>query len=236
MKTFFIYLLLLLVQSIPLLSQIETKSVVVPNKKIDTNFVFPSSMPLISNQLEQARNFKFWGLNIIFSNNGYGLGFFFEQFFLNNLSAFVNLYISGARNTDEFEYYDPWTGETFIPNKVNRLYLLPLTFGINYFIFDKKLYKDFSPYVSLGIGPAFIIALPYEREFFSSISYGKFYPRFSSFIGIGTNILTQGNSYFGVSARYYYIPFGGSGLESIRGLPIKNFGGFFLGLNFGINF
>jgi hypothetical protein len=35
--------------------------------------------------------------------------------------------------------------------------------------------------------------------------------------------------------RYYYIPFGGNGIDSIKDLPMKDFGGLFiaLGIAFG---
>jgi hypothetical protein len=37
----------------------------------------------------------------------------------------------------------------------------------------------------------------------------------------------------GFTLRYYTIPFGGEGLESIQGVPINNFGGVFLTLSVG---
>jgi hypothetical protein len=41
-------------------------------------------------------------------------------------------------------------------------------------------------------------------------------------------------SYVTLDARYYLIPFGGEGLESIRGRPMKDFNGLFISLAIGI--
>ncbi len=202
---------------------------------LDTNMVFESPRPLIESHKLETSSYKYWGFNVILSNNGFGAGTFYDRFIAEDLSLFVNLYISGARNTDEFDIYDPITGRLYVPGKINRLFMFPLTFGVNKFIFTKTLNSNFFPYLSFGIGPTFIISTPYNKEFFTSFGYAHFYVRFGGFVGAGINIPTVNNSYVGVSIRYYWIPFGGNGLESIRDLPIKDFGGFFLGLNIGIN-
>ncbi|MFN3781195.1 MAG: hypothetical protein ACK4SO_03355 [Candidatus Kapaibacteriota bacterium] len=122
----------------------------------------------------------------------------------------------------------------FIPGKVNRLYMLPISFGLSQSFFTDILGTNFTPYLNIGVGPTIIFSTPYEKEFFSSLGYSRFYIRFGTFIGTGVNIPVTNKSYIGISARQYWIPFGGDGLESIKGKPIKDFGGFFLGLNFGI--
>ncbi|MGB9852797.1 MAG: hypothetical protein ACPLPX_08035 [Candidatus Kapaibacteriota bacterium] len=200
----------------------------------DSTIVFKSPRPLLTNNINNLSKPKFWGLNIILSNSGFGFGGFYEMYLSKNTSMFVNLYLSGARNTDEFEYYDPFTGEIFIPGKVNRLYMFPLTFGISQSFLTEVLGTNFTPFFNLGLGPTFIVSTPYEKEFFTSIGYARMYIRFGGFIGAGINIPITDKSYFGVSARHYWIPFGGKGLESIKDKPIKDFGGFFLGLNIGI--
>ncbi len=200
----------------------------------DSTIVFKSPRPLLTNQIKKVQNNKFWGFNLILSNNGFGMGVFYELSLLNNTNLFANLYISGARNTDEFEYYDPWTGQLFIPGKVNRLYMFPLTFGISQSFLTEVLGTNFTPYANLGLGPTFIFSTPYDKEFFTSLGYLRMYIRFGIFLGTGVNIPVTEKSYIGLSARQYWIPFGGNGLESIQNKPIKDFGGFFLSLNFGI--
>lgn len=200
----------------------------------DTVIRFISPRPLLEPEIGENVKSKFFGLNLILSNNGFGFGGYFEYSFTNDFSAFASLYLSGARNTDEFEYYDPYSGQIFIPGKINRLYMFPLTIGINRFVLSNVLNSNFYPYFSFGFGPTFILSTPYKKEFFTSFAYSKFYVRFGGFVGFGVNVPTTTKSYFGVSARYYWIPFGGNGLESIIDMPIKDFGGFFLGFNLGI--
>ena len=52
--------------------------------------------------------------------------------------------------------------------------------------------------------------------------------------GIGASFGSLGKgSFIGVNIRYYTIPFGDPGLESLAALPISNFGGVFLSLSVG---
>lgn len=198
----------------------------------DTTIIFTSPRPLLSEQQQAKLLTRVWGADVLFSSNGFGLGAFYQKIFSETISGFINLGISGARNSDEFEvyYYD----SVFIPNKVNRLYIFPLTVGVHYRIFADKIAETLRPHVSAGIGTTFILATPYDRDFFSAFGHANGYTRFGGFIGLGANFGNNAKSLMGVNVRYYFIPFGGNGLESIRGLPITDFGGLFLTLSVGI--
>jgi hypothetical protein len=86
-----------------------------------------------------------------------------------------------------------------------------------------------TPYITEGAD-----GIPYYHEFFSSFGDATFYGRFGGFVGIGAYFgnIAKGNL-VGANIRYYAIPFGGAGLESMAGLPITNFGGIFLSLTVG---
>ncbi|MGQ9818306.1 MAG: hypothetical protein ACUVQ1_00020 [Candidatus Kapaibacteriales bacterium] len=237
LNLFFWGLSIFFIFSFPARSQGGGKVVTGEDKPLitkDTTIRFTSPRPLIENEMNEDFHIKFWGLNFLLSNNGFGFGGYYESYLSPSFSVFASLYLSGARNTDEFEYYNPITGEIFIPGKINRLYILPLTIGFNNFVFTKLFNSNFSPYLSFGLGPTIIISTPYQKEFFTSFGYARFFVRFGSFVGLGVNFPTTTKSYFGVSTRYYWIPFGGNGLESIIDMPIKDFGGVFISLNFGI--
>lgn len=203
---------------------------------IDTIFVFTPGRKLLtmSDQIGSLNNAA--GIELFFSNSGFAVGGFYQY----NLDEITKLgtrfFISGARNTDEIEFYDFFTGNTFIPNKVNRLYLMPLTVNITRYLFTDILHRSLKPYVSAGVGPAFILSTPYNREFFNAFNYAKWYTRFGGNIGFGAVIGLESSSYLGVNVDYYYIPFGSKGLESIRDKPIKTFGGLFLSLAIGTYF
>jgi hypothetical protein len=200
----------------------------------DTTIIFTSPRPLLSETQQAKLLNKAWGADVLFSSNGFGFGGFYHRFFSETTTGFINLGISGARNSDEFEEYNPYTQQTFVRNKVNRLYIFPLTLGVQYRLFADKIAETLRPHLSAGIGTTFILATPYSREFFSAFGHADGYTRFGAFIGIGANFGNSPKSLMGVNIRYYFIPFGGNGLESIRDLPISDFGGLFLTLSVGI--
>ena len=114
--------------------------------------------------------------------------------------------------------------------------MFPVIFGANYYVLTEELDNNFKPYISFGLGPTFILSTPYEKEFFDSFGYSSAYTRFGSFVGIGADLSGTGKSVMSVNIKYYYIPFGGDGLESIKKLPLENFGGIFLTLSVGMKF
>lgn len=203
-----------------------------PKFNPDTTFIFYSPRPLINpNQSPDA--FKnAWGIDLLFSESGFGMGAFYQKTLAKDYFGFLSLYISGARNTDEFESYDE-NYQLRVPNKINRLYIFPLMLGFQKNFFTDELTSTLRPYLSIGFGPTLIMSTPYEKEFFTAFGSAKFYGRFGGFIGAGANFGSSANMLTGINIRYYYIPFGGKGLESIRDLPIETFGGIYLSLTIG---
>lgn len=230
-----IYLILLTASSLFFFNfsaQAQIKGRPAPGYNPDTTYIFKSPRPLI----EPAGKLDFnnvWGADLFITNAGFGFGVFYRRIFSKGFSAFVNLSFSGARNTDEIEYYNPDYGLWRVPGKVNRLYRFPLIFGLEKGVFQEALADNFRPFVSAGAGPALIMSTPYEREFFTAIGYADLYLRLASFIGAGAYYGDLGNTIAGVNIRYYFIPFGDEGLESVEGYPLKDFGGLFLTLTIG---
>ncbi|MGE5480728.1 MAG: hypothetical protein ACM3U1_09920 [Chloroflexota bacterium] len=215
-----------------------------PRKPLpDTTFIFEPAEPLrtISDPAIIAKGA--WGIDISISESGFGGGAFFNRNLNDDYSLLLQMFITGKRNTDEFEVWDPDVQDWRVRDKVNRLFMIPIMAGVQKYIFRNSLSENFKPYVFLGGGPAIIFSTPYEDnvgrlvDWFTAWSYAKTYFRFGGFGGIGANFGGVGkNSMLGVNLRYYYIPFGGDGLESIRGLPIKNFGGIVLSITIGATY
>ena len=214
----------------------QSKGETIPNLPVDTAFIFTSPRPLINNEAPETQWKNAWGVDVLFSNNGFGMGIFYNKLIKNDLYWFTSLYISGARNTDEMEVQDPITYDVYIPGKINRLFMFPLTIGLQKFVLTDFLTESLKPFISAGIGPTLIISTPYSKEFFSAFGDARAYGRFSTFVGVGAYFGSFGKSIMGVNLRYYYIPFGGNGLESVINSPIKDFGGVFLSLTFGGRF
>jgi len=222
----------------------------------DTTFIFKSPRPLIITDPAQRELKNAWGLSLLFSNNGFGLGMFYQYRLAHELYFFSSIYISGARKNDELDSYFTLDGSYYyqrVLGKKNRLFNVPLMFGIEKYFLTKELNDNLRPYAQLGIGPSFILSTPYQDtpctsndvtpcikgryyDFFESFGHAKLFVRWGGFIGIGANFESIVNSILGVNLRYYYIPFGGAGLESMQGQAITDFGGLFIGLNFGTRF
>lgn len=196
----------------------------------DTMMVFSPSKPLFSDTMSNSLYAHVWGVELLFSGNGFGAGFMYQKLFSKKVSGFIHIGVSGARNTDEIEYIDPYTGYPFIPGKVNRLFCAPLTVGVHYRLFSNSISETFRPFLSCGIGPALIVQAKYDDPYFASIRNATLHGRPAGFLGFGAGIGNEARSMLSIQGRYYYIPFGGKGLESIKDIPITDFGGFFIAL------
>ncbi len=212
-------------------------------------------------QLEAPENFRnAWGLDVLVSNDGFGLGTFYRREFTEDMFGFAMFSISEAKDEREFEQYDYYYGVSFVPGKLQRFMVLPLTFGLQYRLFREDITDNFRPFVNVGAGPTMIFSAPFTEvtiirdangnptstqsnqiEFFKSLGKGKAHYTASAFIGVGANFGTEKASVFGVNFRYYFTYLFGNGLPSLYNTSTgeiaarkKDFGGFFITLNVGM--
>ncbi|CUT05286.1 Outer membrane protein beta-barrel domain [Candidatus Kryptobacter tengchongensis] len=178
---------------------------------------------------------KAWGIDLSVANNGFAFGTFYRYQLKDVYFLQATLNFMTAKDKNEVEYIDPWTGQTFVPNKVNRILVLPLSISLQYRLFKDELADNLRPFLMAGTGPTLIFTTPYEKEFFSSLKYGKAHYTVNFYIGVGAYIGLDPRTISGLSIRYYFIPYS-KGIESLRGRPIKEFGGINLTLTFGISF
>ncbi|MDH4069189.1 MAG: hypothetical protein OEV30_02080, partial [Ignavibacteria bacterium] len=170
-----------------------------------------------------------------------------------DMYGMVTLSISEAKDEREVEFHD-FFGNSFIPGKLNRFLVMPLTFGIQRRLFREDIVDTFRPYVNAGVGPALIYSAPFTEitqvssgflfrqvEFFESLGRGKAHYTVGGYIGVGANFGSDRSNLFGVNFRYYFTYLFGEGIPSLydseTGLPAKNqtsFGGFFITLNVGM--
>lgn len=212
-----------------------------PEFNSDSSFIYESPRPLISKGNKSNLKPNSYGMDILISDSGFGFGFFWQrQVFGGDMLIFSNLVVSGARNTDEFEQFI--NGNWQVANKINRVFKFPLTIGVQKFIFKDGLSESLQPYITAGFGPTLILTTPYTYDrlpnaeimgWFKSFNYAETYFRFGASVGIGAYFGNINNSILGVNIKYYYVPFGGGGIESIIGLPMTNFGGIFMSLSVG---
>ncbi len=216
----------------------------------DSTLVFTPSNP---NLIQKATYEPFrnaWGVDIMLSNNGFGAGAFLRHEFTDELSGFAQLAISDVKDDGEVEYFNQYTGQSYTPGKINRLLLIPVTLGVQYRLFKDDIVDNFRPYLSAGLGPSAIFVAPYSNpvritdpefgtftyyeqiDFFKSLKKGQMKYTLGVYIGAGAYFGLEKGSLTGISFRYYYVPYR-PGIESLEGVRINRFGGFFITLNFG---
>jgi hypothetical protein len=216
----------------------------------DTTIIFEPVRPdfFTKSPYQPLRNA--WGVDLMVSNNGFGGGVFFRRQYTENTAGFISFAISDVKDEGEVEFFNQFTGETFIPGKKNRLLLFPLMVGVQYRLFADDIVESFRPFVSAGIGPSMVFVAPYSRthtvpvpgggtftyyeqiEFFSSLKFGQAKYTLGGFVGGGAHFGIDRGTLSGITFRYYHIPFR-NGIEILEGVPVKSFGGFFITLNFG---
>lgn len=199
-----------------------------PSQSVDTVYIFTPVRPLLGDTVvvnSELINF----LELSLSDNGYSIGYYVTRELNSVFSLTGSIFFSGARNTDELEYYDPFTGQFFVPGKINRLFMLPMTKGLRTYLFPAELSKEFKPFLQVNAGMNIIISNPYQLGFFEAWEEANFYFKPVVNLGVGASFSNRIRP-LEISLRYQYSPFGGEGLESIIRNPIKNFGGLYISL------
>jgi outer membrane protein W len=176
---------------------------------------------------------KKWSLNLSFSDNGFGGGATLYKYLSKDVSAFGSLYFSAAKDDREFETTDIY-GNTYVPYKVNRLFMIPVDLGVQYRLFRDDVTDDLRPNVSFGLTPAAIIYTPYNEGLISSFGKARAKYTVGGFVGIGVDYLTSKTTSLSMNVRYYYINLFDNGIESLQGKQKTFFGGMYF--NFSYNF
>jgi hypothetical protein len=173
-----------------------------------------------------------WGVGLMISTNGFGMGTFFRHEYSDDFSGFIDFSVSEAKDDDEREYVD-YYGQTYIPGKINRFLVLPLFVGVEKRLFKDDIMDNFRPYVSAAAGPAMIYVFPYNEEYFTALGGGHPQYTLGGYIGGGAYFGSERSNLLGINVRYYYIPYN-NGLVSMSNGALKTqFGGFSIILNFG---
>lgn len=192
------------------------------------------------NSYSQLKDNKFkketrnnWGLGFVYSENGFGFSSSFYAPVSRSTDFFLNLHFSGVSDSREIQRYDIY-GNSVVLGKVNRVYMMPLSIGLNKELFKGDIDGNFRPMISFGAAPTLVMYNPYDRSFFNAIAYTKTQFAFGPYAGIGINYKQSKSTSLNVNLSYYYLPITGNGVESIENNVIKDVGG--LQLTFGLNF
>ena len=201
----------------------------------DSTIVFESPEQELTKPVHSSMN-DAWGVDILLSNNGFGLAGFYRRQYSRVFFGTVTFGIAESKDDNEVEYYD-YFGQSFVPGKINRFVMLPLLFGVQYRLFADDITDSFRPYLNAGVGPTLVLAAPYDKEYFSSFGYARSHYTVGGYVGVGAFFGSDMGSLSGINIRYYFIPFS-SGIESLQDATgrigkKKDFGGFFITINLG---
>ena len=175
------------------------------------------------------------GIDIMFSEGGFGLGFFYRRQLNQRMTVFTDLSISEAKDDQEIEYVDPfYPYQSITYGKKNRIFIFPLNFGMQYRLLENSLTDNLRPYINLAVGPSMVVTTPYDREYFNA--FGKAHAKYAlgGYIGFGANFGLDNNSLVGLNIRYYIIHLFDDGVESLYGKYKKDLGGIFITINLGM--
>lgn len=201
----------------------------------DSTLIFESPDQEFTKPIPSAMD-DAWGVDILLSNNGFGLAGFYRHQYSRDLFGTVTLGVAESKDDNEVEYFDYW-GQSYIPGKINRFLLIPLHVGVQYRLFADDITDSFRPYLNAGVGPSVVLASPYNREYFNSLGYARAHYTVGGYVGIGAFFGSDIGSLSGINLRYYFVPFS-SGIESLQDIngrigKKKDFGGFFITINLG---
>jgi hypothetical protein len=172
------------------------------------------------------------GVDLMISDGGFGFGGFYRHQLTDHFTLFTDISFSESKDEREFEYIDVF-GNKFTIGKENRVFVVPLNFGVQYRLFAKELADNLRPYINAGVGPSIIITTPYSEEFFNAFSFAQTKIAAGGYIGFGANFGLNKSSLIGLNFRYYIIKMFDEGVESLAGRPKEVIGGFFVTFNIG---
>ncbi len=168
-----------------------------------------------------------WSINVLFSDNGFAVGSQLFKQFSPDVSGFAGIFFSGAKDDREFEVYDIF-GNSYVPYKVNRMFMIPINLGMQFRLFREDVTDDLRPHVNFGISPTAIIYTPYAESFFPSFGHAKAKYTVGAFASVGVDYLTSKRSSLNMDVRYYYTQLFGQGIESLQNKEKRYFGGLYL--------
>ncbi|MEE9430843.1 MAG: hypothetical protein V3V16_07385 [Melioribacteraceae bacterium] len=157
------------------------------------------------------------GLDIMIGEGGFGLGGFYRYEYTNEITGFVDVSISESKSEREIQRFNIWGYPLPIEGKVNRVFMVPLNFGIHYRMFYNTLTDNLRPYLNVGVGPTLIVSTPAQEEFFNSFGSAKTKFGFGGYVGLGANIGNNTSNLTGVNIRYYLHKLFGGGIEQYAG-------------------
>src|SRR5205085_11806694 len=118
--------------------------------------------------------------------------------------------------------------------KINRIFVLPITLGLQYRLFAETLSDNFRPYITAAGGPVLVLTNPASETFLDALHDTKSDWTGGGYLGVGANFGLDHKSTFGANVRYS-ITLYPKAVESLAGSSLTAFSGLFLTVTYGYN-
>lgn len=193
----------------------------------DSLIIFEPAQPLLDNSIRTLDSRpNSWGFAGSITDFGFGLGVYYRHA-MNSVGAFVARFdVGGAKGSKEFGF----SNEV----KINRIFVMPLTFGGEYRLFATTLSDGFRPFITAGGGPVFVMTNDGQKEYFSALVHPSFDITYGGYVGFGSYFGTDPTTNFSASIRYSVIPYP-KGIQSTLNSHLTDFNAVYLTVSYGFN-
>jgi hypothetical protein len=157
-------------------------------------------------------NARYGGLALIQTDNGGGIGGFFEWALNSNshLTANLNLIIvRGDNDYPIYNYYYYYYGDYYVTERLDktRLNFAALLVGYKRILLSQKLANNFRPFLFVEAGPLIAIDPPNDPDFSYRIKNIDYYYNGTAHIGAGIDFATLPRALISLFVGYEYIRF-----------------------------
>lgn len=170
-----------------------------------------------------------WSLGLNYGENGFGPYAGLYSSLGRTTDLVFSISVSGVTDEREIERFDVF-GNSVVVNKINRVFMIPLSAGIRKELFKDDIDGDFLPIFNIGIAPTLVLTNPYNESYFAAFGNTQTHFAFGGYAGFGVSFRQNKSMSMNVNFNYYYLPVVGDGVQSLQYSTINDVGGLQLSL------
>jgi len=170
-----------------------------------------------------------WSLGLNYGENGFGPYAGLYSSLGRTTDMVFSISVSGVTDEREIERFDVF-GNSIVVNKINRVFMIPLSAGIRKELFKDDIDGDFLPIFNIGVAPTLVLTNPYNESYFAAFGHTQTYFAFGGYAGFGVSFRQNKSMSMNVNFNYYYLPLIGDGVQSLQYNTINDVGGLQLSL------
>ncbi len=170
-----------------------------------------------------------WSLGLNYGENGFGPYAGLYTSLGKTTDLVFGISFSGVTDEREIERFDVF-GNSVVVDKINRVFMMPVSVGIRKELFKDDIDGDFLPIFNIGVAPTLVLTNPYEESYFAAFADTETHFAFGGYAGLGVSFRQNKSMSMNVNFNYYYLPIVGNGVQSLQYNTINNVGGLQLSL------